>query len=63
MGLTPISFALTGPIAGALGVKTTMIGAGVLGAVGVLAFLLVPGLRDPEQQGGPVRSFSSGTSV
>src|SRR3954447_12170067 len=49
MGLTPISFALTGPIAAALGVKTTMIGAGVLGVVCVLAFLLVPGLRDPEQ--------------
>jgi DHA3 family tetracycline resistance protein-like MFS transporter len=63
MGLTPISFALTGPIAGGLGVKTTMIGAGVLGVVCVLAFLLVPGLRDPEQQGVPVRSFSSETSM
>ena len=49
MALTPVSFALTGPIAAALGVETTMIAAGVLGAVGVLAFLLVPGLRDPEQ--------------
>ncbi len=49
MALTPVSFALTGPIAAALGVETTMIAAGVLGALGVLAFLLVPGLRDPEQ--------------
>lgn len=49
MGLTPVSFALTGPAAGALGVEATMIGAGVLGVASILAFLLVPGLRDPER--------------
>jgi Transmembrane secretion effector len=47
-GLTPVSFALAGPAAEAFGVETTMIVAGVGGAVLTLAFLLVPGLRAPE---------------
>jgi Transmembrane secretion effector len=48
-GLTPVSFALAGPAAEAFGVETTMIAAGVGGALLTLAFLLVPGLRDPER--------------
>jgi len=48
-GLTPVSFALAGPAAEAFGVETTMIVAGVGGALLTLAFLLVPGLRDPER--------------
>jgi hypothetical protein len=47
-GLTPVSFALAGPAAEAFGVETTMIVAGIGGAVLTLAFLLVPGLRAPE---------------
>jgi DHA3 family tetracycline resistance protein-like MFS transporter len=45
IGLLPISFALTGPLSGAIGVRTTLIGAGVLGAVVTLAALFVPGVR------------------
>jgi MFS family permease len=45
IGLLPLSFALTGPVSGAVGVRTTLIGAGVLGAVVTLAALFVPGVR------------------
>jgi DHA3 family tetracycline resistance protein-like MFS transporter len=48
-GLVPISFALAGPAAEAFGVAETMIGAGVLAAIVFLAFLLVPGVREPER--------------
>jgi MFS family permease len=48
IGLTPVSFALTGPIAEALGARTTLAGAGVLGLLTV-GFLYLPGVRDPER--------------
>jgi DHA3 family tetracycline resistance protein-like MFS transporter len=49
IGLVPISLAITGPIAEALGARATLIGAGVIGA-GTFAVLFgVPGLRDPER--------------
>ncbi len=50
IGLVPVSFALTGPVAAAIGVRPTMIGAGVLGAVLMGALLFFPGVRDPERQ-------------
>jgi hypothetical protein len=48
--LTPLSFAITGPVAAALGTRETMLGAGILGAAAVLAFLAVPGVRAPERE-------------
>ena len=49
IGLIPVSFALTGPIAELVGAKATLIGAGLLGAVGMTAlFFIVPAVRDPE---------------
>jgi DHA3 family tetracycline resistance protein-like MFS transporter len=45
IGLLPVSFAITGPVSAALGLRTTMIGAGVLGAIVTFAALLVPGVR------------------
>jgi MFS family permease len=48
IGLVPVSFALAGPVAEAIGVEATMIGAGVLAAIASFAFLAVPGIRDPE---------------
>ena len=51
ISLVPVSFALTGPIAGAVGVSATLIGAGVLGGLATLAFMLVPGLYDTERDG------------
>ncbi len=49
IGLIPLSFAITGPLAQALGVRTTLLAAGGLGAGVMIAFLAVPGLRDPER--------------
>jgi MFS family permease len=49
IGLIPISFALTGPIAEAVGARETLVGAGALGAVVTLAFLFLPGMRDTER--------------
>ena len=48
IGLTPLSFALTGPVAELLGARTTL---AVAGAFGLLSFalLFVPGVRDPER--------------
>jgi MFS family permease len=48
IGLLPLSFALTGPVSGAIGVQATLIGAGVLGAVVTFSALLLPGVRDVE---------------
>ncbi len=48
---TPISFAATGPVAEALGARTTLFWAGLLGAVATLGFLFLPGMRDTERDG------------
>jgi hypothetical protein len=47
--LLPLSFALTGPAANLFGVRETLIGAGVLGAVVTLSFLFLPGMRSVEE--------------
>jgi MFS family permease len=49
IGLTPVSFALAGPVAEALGTDATLIGAGVLASIATFGFLAVPGLRAPER--------------
>jgi MFS family permease len=49
IGLLPVSYALTGPLAAALGERTVLIGAGVLGAFVTMAFLFLPGLRSIER--------------
>jgi Transmembrane secretion effector len=46
--LVPISFALTGPVSGAIGVQSTLVLAGVIACTVTLAFLQVPGVRDLE---------------
>ncbi len=47
----PLSFAIVGPLAGAFGADTTLIGAGVVGAAVTMAFMFVRGARDPERDG------------
>lgn len=44
----PVSYALTAPVAAAVGARETLVGAGVLGALVTAGFLLVPGVRDLE---------------
>jgi DHA3 family tetracycline resistance protein-like MFS transporter len=48
IGLLPISFALTAPVAAALGVRATLVGAAVIGAVATVAPLFLRGIRDVE---------------
>jgi MFS family permease len=53
IGLLPVSFAITGPVSSALGVRTTLIGAGILGAAVTFAALLVPGVRQMDDDPAP----------
>ncbi|HEX6389438.1 MAG TPA: MFS transporter [Solirubrobacteraceae bacterium] len=54
LALLPLSFALTAPVAAAVGAQTTLILAGVLGALLTLGPLMLPGMRDLERGGGRV---------
>jgi MFS family permease len=47
-GLTPLSFAVTGPVAALIGARETLALAGILGGATVL-FMFIPGVRDPER--------------
>jgi MFS family permease len=49
IGLLPISFALTGPVAAAIGAQTTLVAAGVAGTVVTLSALLLPGMLAVER--------------
>jgi DHA3 family tetracycline resistance protein-like MFS transporter len=51
VGLVPVSFALTGPVAALIGARATLVAAGVLGALAAIAFLFFPGMRDTERDG------------
>jgi DHA3 family tetracycline resistance protein-like MFS transporter len=53
IGLLPLSLALTGPISGAIGARSTLIGAGVVGGAVTLAALYLPGMREVEGRTGP----------
>jgi DHA3 family tetracycline resistance protein-like MFS transporter len=56
IGLLPISFALTAPVAAAVGVRATLVGAGVLGAAITLAALFLPGMTAIEGSAGSARA-------
>jgi DHA3 family tetracycline resistance protein-like MFS transporter len=49
IGLLPVSFAITGPVAAAVGPRATLVGAGLLGAAVTLAGLFLPGMRAIER--------------
>ena len=49
IALVPLSYALVAPVAMAIGVRETLIGAGVLGAAVTFAFLYLPGMRSPRR--------------
>jgi MFS family permease len=48
IGLLPLSFALTAPVAAAVGTRTTLVGAAVIGGIATVGALLLPGMRDIE---------------
>jgi MFS family permease len=49
IGLLPVSFALTAPVAAAVGVRATLIGAAVVGATVTIGALFLPEMRDLER--------------
>jgi DHA3 family tetracycline resistance protein-like MFS transporter len=49
VGLVPLSFAVTGPVAGVLGAREVLVGGSLLAGVLASATLLLPGMRAPEQ--------------
>jgi MFS family permease len=49
IGLLPLSFALTAPVAGLIGARATLIGAAAIGGAVTLAALFLPGMRDIER--------------
>jgi len=53
IGLLPISFALTGPVAAAIGAQTTLMAAGVAGGAVTLSALLLPGMLAVERSPAP----------
>jgi MFS family permease len=48
IGLLPISFALTAPVAAAIGARATLVGAAIVGGVVTFGALFLPGMRDIE---------------
>jgi len=56
IGLLPLSFALTAPVSALMGVRTTLIAAGLAGAAATLAGLMLPGMRRSDR---PSRSTVS----
>ena len=48
--LLPLSYALTAPVAEALGARQTLVAVGVLGAGVTLGFLLLPGMRTDDKR-------------
>jgi MFS family permease len=59
-GLVPVSYALTGPVAGAIGAGPTMVAGGLVGAVFMGGLLFVPRVRDPERL--PPRAVVAGAA-
>ena len=49
IGLLPLSFALTAPVAAAVGAQATLVGAAVIGGAITLGALFLPGMRDLER--------------
>jgi hypothetical protein len=50
IGLTPVSFALTGPVSKAIGIDTTLVLAGVLPGIVCVVLYVVAGLRRDEDR-------------
>lgn len=52
IGLLPLSFALTAPVAAAVGVRATLVGAAIIGAAATLCAYFLPGMTDIERRSG-----------
>ena len=63
IGLLPVSFALAGPVSMALGMSTTLVGAGLLGGGITFAALFVPGVRALDAQVETASAESHGSTA
>jgi DHA3 family tetracycline resistance protein-like MFS transporter len=63
IGLLPVSFALTGPVAAALGARATLLWAGVLGAAMTLCGLFLPGMLEVERRPRSAPAFDTGMTA
>jgi MFS family permease len=63
IGLLPLSFALTAPIAGLIGVRATLVGAALIGGVITLGALFLPGMRDIEGMAKEVDAESASSAL
>jgi MFS family permease len=63
IGLLPVSFALTAPVAALFGARTTLIGAGVIGGAITLGALFLPGMRAIEDVDGASGSRPHGADL
>jgi MFS family permease len=66
IGLLPVSYALAGPVSSAIGVRSTLIGAGVLGALVTFAPLLIPSVRrvdEDQPQTVPLEASAAGVGA
>ena len=59
IGLVPVSYAVTGPLAGWLGVRPVLLGSGIAACVLTALFYFLPGMRDTETPGNPSRVILS----
>jgi MFS family permease len=57
LSLIPISFALTGPIAAAIGARETLVAAGVLGSAVICVLFVAPGMRESERDVAPASAY------
>ena len=60
LGLVPVSYALTGPVAAQIGAGQTMVVGALIGAGLTILLLFVPGVRAPEREPAPTEPVSEG---
>lgn len=53
--LVPVSLMIAGPLSLVIGPARVLVGAGVIGCIALLSFLLIPGALDPEKSDGRVK--------
>jgi len=58
IGLLPVSYALTAPVAAVVGVRATLVGAALIGSAATAAALLLPGMRSIEGRSRPPKRGS-----
>ncbi|MEA2384262.1 MAG: hypothetical protein QOH72_4233 [Solirubrobacteraceae bacterium] len=63
IGLTPVSFALTGPVSAAIGIAATLVLAAIAPAVACIALFFVAGLRRDEERYADAVSGASATAA